>query len=151
MKTLVHRGEITTQGITAGEWGLGTDLKNSMKLLKKSSMKELKESLIFYCASQIVNFYSVSHSVLVNSWTIACQDPLVHGILQARILEWVAMPSPRGSSWPRDWTYVFCTEGIFFTIWVTREVQISIRNLPKSYTSLLYVLGKVIWIYFACK
>ena len=35
----------------------------------------------------------------------------VHGILQARILEWIAMPSFRGSSWPRNWTpvsYVFC-------------------------------------------
>ena len=31
----------------------------------------------------------------------------VPGILQARILEWVAMPSSRGSSWPRDWTLVF--------------------------------------------
>ena len=30
----------------------------------------------------------------------------VHGILQARIPEWVAMPSSRGSSWPRDWTHV---------------------------------------------
>ena len=30
----------------------------------------------------------------------------VYGILQARILEWVAMPSSRGSSWPRDWTWV---------------------------------------------
>ena len=28
------------------------------------------------------------------------------GILQARLLEWVAMPSPRGSSQPRDWTHV---------------------------------------------
>ena len=35
----------------------------------------------------------------------------VHGVLQARILEWVAVPSSRGSSWPRDWTrisYVSC-------------------------------------------
>ena len=32
----------------------------------------------------------------------------VHGILQARILEWVSMPSSRGSSQPRDWTQVFC-------------------------------------------
>ena len=31
----------------------------------------------------------------------------IHGILQARILEWVAMPSSRGSSWPRDQTRVF--------------------------------------------
>ena len=35
-----------------------------------------------------------------------CSPPgsSVHGILQARILEWVAMLSSRGSSWPRDWT-----------------------------------------------
>ena len=32
----------------------------------------------------------------------------VHGILQARILEWVAMPSSRGSSWPRGQTCIFC-------------------------------------------
>ena len=30
----------------------------------------------------------------------------VHGILQSRILEWIAMPSSRGSSQPRDWTHV---------------------------------------------
>ena len=35
-------------------------------------------------------------------WTVAHQAPLSMGILQARILEWVAMPSSRGSSQPRD-------------------------------------------------
>ena len=45
----------------------------------------------------------------------------VHGILQARILEWVAIPLPRGSSWPRDWIPVSCIAGRFFTIWATRE------------------------------
>ena len=44
-------------------------------------------------------------------------------ILQARILEWVAMPSFRGSSLPRDWTQVSCIAGGFFTIWTTREAQ----------------------------
>ena len=39
-------------------------------------------------------------------WTIACQAPLSLGIIQARILEWVAMPSSRGSSQPRDRTQV---------------------------------------------
>ena len=47
----------------------------------------------------------------------------VHGILQASILEWVANPFSRGSSWPRDWTRVSCTSGGFFTIWATREAQ----------------------------
>ena len=39
-----------------------------------------------------------------------CSPPgfSVHGILQARILEWAAMPSSRGSFWPSDWTCVSC-------------------------------------------
>ena len=45
----------------------------------------------------------------------------VHGVLQARILEWVAMPSSRGSSQPKDWTQVSCIKGRFFIIWATRE------------------------------
>ena len=43
--------------------------------------------------------------------------PLSMGILQARIVEWVAMPSSRGFSQPRNWTKVSCTAGRFFTIW----------------------------------
>ena len=45
----------------------------------------------------------------------------VHGILQARILEWVAIPFSRGSSQPRDWTWVSCIADRFFTISTTRE------------------------------
>ena len=50
-------------------------------------------------------------------------DYTVHGILQARILEWVAFPFSRGSSQLRDQTQVFHIAGGFFTIWVTREAQ----------------------------
>ena len=42
-------------------------------------------------------------------------------ILQARILEWVALPSSRGSSQPRDWTWVSHIAGRFFIIWTTRN------------------------------
>ena len=45
------------------------------------------------------------------------------GILQARILEWVAFPFSRGSSQPRDWTQVSRIAGGFFTSWATREAQ----------------------------
>ena len=45
----------------------------------------------------------------------------VHGILQARRLEWVAISFSRGSSWPRDQTQVSCIAGRFFTNWATRE------------------------------
>ena len=58
----------------------------------------------------------VSYSV--TPWTVACQAPLPMGILQARILEWVAMPSSRGSSQSRDRTCVSCgscNAGEFFT------------------------------------
>ena len=48
-------------------------------------------------------------------------DYTLHGILQARILEWVAVPLSRGSSQPRDWTQVSGTAGGFFIIWATRE------------------------------
>ena len=44
-----------------------------------------------------------------------------HGLLKARILGWVAMPSSRGSSQPRDRTPVTRIAGRFFTIWATRE------------------------------
>ena len=60
-----------------------------------------------------------------NVWLFAtpCTSPgsSVHGILQARILEWVAIPFSRGSSWLRDQTWVSLVAGRFFTIWATRE------------------------------
>ena len=59
------------------------------------------------------------------SISVLC-DPMgytVHGILQARILEWVAVPFSRRSSQPRDRTQVSHTAGRFFTSWATREAQ----------------------------
>ena len=45
----------------------------------------------------------------------------VHSILQARLLEWVAFPFSRGSSWLRDGTRVSCITGRFFASWAIRE------------------------------
>ena len=61
--------------------------------------------------------------------TVDCSLPgsSVAGILQARILEWVVMPSSRWSSRPRDWTqvsYVSCIDRGFFTVSATREAPI---------------------------
>ena len=48
---------------------------------------------------------------------------IVHGILQARILERAAFLFSKGSSQPRDQTQISCIEGRFFTSWPTREAQ----------------------------
>ena len=49
-------------------------------------------------------------------------DSFAPGISQARVLQWVAISFSRGSSWPRDWTQVFCLAGRHFTVWATREI-----------------------------
>ena len=54
-----------------------------------------------------------------------CSPPRtsVHGILNARTLDWVAIPFFRRSSWPSDQTWVSCIASRFNTIWATREAQ----------------------------
>ena len=68
----------------------------------------------------------LSHSVVSDSaipWTVACQASLSNGILQARILEWIPMPSSKGSSQPRDLTQVSLIASSFFAVWATREAH----------------------------
>ena len=55
---------------------------------------------------------------------------IVHGILPARILEWVAFPFSRGSSQPRVWTQGSHIAGGFFTSWATRETQEVVGSVP---------------------
>ena len=77
------------------------------------------------CISQLmtgkVTIVQSCSSLLRPPWTVASS---VHGILQARILEWVAIPFSRGSSWPRDRTQVSCIAGRFITVQATREANI---------------------------
>ena len=64
------------------------------------------------------------HEVKVAQSCPTLCDPMdytVHGILQARILEWVALPFSRGSSWSRNRTGVSCAIGRFLTNWAIRE------------------------------
>ena len=73
-------------------------------------------SKTFYCAVLCL----VVQSCLTFCYPMDCsppgQAPLSVGILQARILEWVAMPSCRKSCQPGDGTQVSCIAGRFFTI-----------------------------------
>ena len=56
-----------------------------------------------------------SHLTLHNSIDCSLSGSSVCGIFQARILEWVPMPSSRGSSQPRGWICISCTANRFFT------------------------------------
>ena len=70
----------------------------------------------------------VTQSCLTLCNTMNCSLPSssVHGTYQVRILKWVAMPSSRGSSRPRNGTRVSWIAGGFFTSWATREAQFSL-------------------------
>ena len=73
----------------------------------------------------------------------------VHGILQARILEWVALPFSSGSSQPRDWTKISHIEGRFCTSWHTREAP-SIYNYCKNWLYFFCYTMYILQVYFIC-
>ena len=77
--------------------------------------------------SPLSETYLSSHSITKGK-TPVLQAPLSMGILQARILEWVAMASSRGSSQPRDRTQASCIAGGFFTNWTSREAHSKIKR-----------------------
>ena len=93
-----------------------------------------------------LTFLEVKWSELAQSCPTLC-DPMdcsppgssIHGILQARILEWVAISFSRGSSWPRDWAQVSCIAGRFFTteppgkpLWIFISVLVIITKTWKQ-------------------
>ena len=61
-----------------------------------------------------------------------CSPPgsSIHGIFQARILQWVANAFSRGSSGPRDWTRVSCIAGRLFTVWATKYIHAALQPTP---------------------
>ena len=74
---------------------------------------------------QSMRSQGVRHDSVTEHACMDCSplDSLVHGISQARILEWVAIAYSTGSSWPRDWTQVSCIGRQVLYHWATREVQ----------------------------
>ena len=94
---------------------------------------------------------------LIPCRSMDCSPPgfTVYGILQARIMEWVAMPSSRGSSQPRDWThvsYVSCTGRQVLTTSATWEAPQHMSNRIHSlewmwvYCEVCQLLSRV-WIF----
>ena len=89
----------------------------------------IQPSGVLECRNHFLHQFSrESESEVAQSCATLC-DPVdcsppgssVHGILQTRILEWVAISFSRGSSQPRDRTRVSCIAGRRFTVWATRE------------------------------
>ena len=89
-------------------------------IVRSEMLPEVKDETFLF----VVGKWKWSCSVMSDSlWPVDCSLPgsSLCGVLQARILEWVAISFSRGSSWPRDWTQVSRIEGRCFTLWATRE------------------------------
>ena len=84
------------------------NLQNGRKYLQITYLiRDLYSAYIENCAAALCYVASVTTEASVTLWAIGLQAPLSMGF-SARTLEWVAMTSSRGSSWPRDWTQVSC-------------------------------------------
>ena len=94
----------------------------------KKDIFDVKITIFCYLLIQIFNYHiSESEGRSVMSDSLRPMDYTVHRTLQARILEWVAVPFSRGYSQPRDQTQVSCTVGRFLPSWATRETQLSYK------------------------
>ena len=93
----------------------------------------MENSILSLCAVCLV-----AQPCLTLCNSIDCRAPSssVHGILQARIVEWVAIPYSIGFSQPRDQTQVSCIAGRFFTNWAMRE---ALCNLLAAKSLQLYL------------
>ena len=125
-------------------------------MIRESYWKSYLES-ICYCRPQFLphSLKVWDHGLSLHSSSFACLaakllqlhatlwDPMdcslpgssAHGILQARTLEWVAVPSTRGASWPSGQSHVSCIAGGFFTVepaggeaWGLRWFQVSVED-----------------------
>ena len=124
----------------------------SFQVLKFSNVTWHSKNLKFYTTQNC--FYCVYLSIkcfkpILSKYLLLVQscptlwDPInyslpsssVHGILQARILEWVAISFSRGSSWPRNRTQVSCIAGRYFTILAI----VCVSGLPSGHFSLCIV------------
>ena len=107
------------------EWDL-SNLFERNKLRNFLSSFPSSPSNAHKCQRQSVFYVCLFVLVAQSCWlcdSMDCSPPgsSVHGILQPRILEWVAISFFRGSSRPRNWTPVFCIAGRFFTLCAIRE------------------------------
>ena len=91
------------------------ELEGTMLSEKSQTEKDKYRTTLLYVKVLV----GQSCPTLCNPMNCSASGSSVHGILQARILEWVAIPFSRGSTWPRERTWVIPFIGRFFTSWAT--------------------------------
>ena len=90
-----------------------------------------------------------SESAIARVWLFVPHGLFVHGILQARILDWVVFPFYSGSSQPRDQTQVSCMAGGLFTSWAKREAQIAVELAHKTTGMLMGRVRLIHWFFLS--
>ena len=98
-----------------------------------SSLHILEIQPLIMCIKVKVKCLLLSHVWLGKPMNCSLPGSSVHGILQAKILKWLAIPFSRGSSRPRDWTQFSCIAGRFFTAWDTRKPLSNDAGIYKNY------------------
>ena len=101
-------------------------VKETICLCQSMSRFIIVAFIVFPLYSYLKSEVTQSCLILCNPMDCSLPGSSIHGIFQARILEWVAISFSRGSSWPRDWTQVSGIAGRRFTVWTTREALIQI-------------------------
>ena len=105
---------------------------------KVREFQEKKKKKIFFC---FISYAKASDCVKIKLKVKVTQlcpilcDPMdytLRGILQARILEWVAIPFSRGSFQAKDWIQVSRIAGGFFISWATKEDHVDQNKLENS-------------------
>ena len=118
----------TTAKIILKSWWLQTSKLYNLFLVQPVRISWIERLLE---RKSRVKVKSLSYVRLCNPMDCSPPSSSVHGILQARILEWVAISFSRGSSQPRERIQVSCIAGRHFNLWATREAYFTILWILK--------------------
>ena len=113
----------------------GNNTASLIKLLGTSNLISIMFTIL-KCSMKSESEIAQSCPTLCDPMDYSPPGSSVHGIFQARILEWVALSFSRRSSQLRDWTWVSHIAGRCFTVWATREVQ----NV-QSMLAIIFLIG----------
>ena len=128
---------------------------------KMSKMKDFQCVNVSWRISRTISYLwyqkHESESEVTQSCPTLC-DPMdcslpgfsVHGIFQARLLEWVAISFSRRSLWPRNWTRVSCIVGRCSTVWATRDVKIKRKSNPTERSKGNFYSKALFQVFMSC-